>query len=322
MDRRRFIGTVASGLVIAPLGVVAQHMARMFRIGVLEPFPASDPVNMLIRQSLADAGYVEGKNIAIEWRYAEGHSGNLPALAAELAQLKLDAIMAIGDLAIKAARQATPTTPIIAGTDDLVGEGHVANLAHPGGNVTGVSILSSELNAKRLELLNAVVPTARRVIALWDPATGTFHLPALRAVAARLGVTVNVLEVHRSEDLGAAFESARAWRAEALIPLASPLLHSLRAAIIDQAARNRLPAIYQWAESAREGGLMAYGPTQAEAFREMCVQLDRILKGANPGALPVEQPTKFELVINLKTANTLGLTIPSSLLLRADEVIQ
>ena len=172
MNRRRFISTVAGALVVAPLDVAAQ-MARMFRIAVIDPFPASDPWNMLIRRILADLGYVEGKSIAIEWRNVE------PALASELTQLKLDAIIAIGASAIQAARQATSTTPIIAGTDDLAGEGHVANLSHPEGNVTGVSILSSELNAKRLELLNAAVPTAVRVAVLWDPATGTFHLPAL-----------------------------------------------------------------------------------------------------------------------------------------------
>jgi putative ABC transport system substrate-binding protein len=316
MNRRRFISTVAGGLVVASLDVVAQQTAKMFRIAVIDPFPASDPVNIRIRRILADLGYVEGKSIAIEFRYVE------PDLAAELARLKLDAIMAIGDLAIQAARQATSTTPIIAGSDDLAGEGHVTNLAHPGGNVTGVSILSSELNAKRLELLNEAVRTAVRVAVLWDPATGTFHLPALHAVAARLGLALNVLALRRPEDLPDAFESARAWHAEALNVLASPFLGTLWKSIFDHAARNRLPAIYQSAEAAREGGLMGYGPTLAEIFRQMCIQLDRVLKGAKPGDLPVEQPTKFELGINLKTATVLGITIPQSLLLRADDVIR
>ena len=204
MNRRRFIGSVAGGLVVASLDVVAQQMAKMFRIEVIDPFPASDPVNLLIRRILGDLDYVEGKSIRIEWRSVES------ALASELPRLKLDAIMAIGDLAIQAARQATSTTPIIAGTDDLAGEGHVANLTHPGSNVTGVSIMSSELNGKRLELLNAAAPTAVRVAVLWDPATGTFHLPALHAVAARLGVVLKVLEIRRPEDLDDAFEAARA----------------------------------------------------------------------------------------------------------------
>jgi putative ABC transport system substrate-binding protein len=316
MNRRRFISTVAGGLVVASLDVVAQQMAKMFRVAVIDPFPASDPVNMLIRRILGDLGYVEGKSIAIEWRNVE------PALASELTQLKLDAIMAIGASAIQATRQATSTTPIIAGTDDLAGEGHVVNLAHPEGNVTGVSILSSELNAKRLELLNAAVPTAVRVAVLWDPATGTFHLPALHAVAARLRVALNVLEVRRPEDLDNAFESARAWHAEALNVLASPFLGTLWKRIFDHAARNRLPAIYQSADAARQGGLMGYGAMLAEIFRQMCIQLDHIFKGSKPGDLPVEQPTKFELGINLKTAEALGITIPQSLLLRADDVIR
>jgi putative ABC transport system substrate-binding protein len=316
MNRRRFVGAVAGGLVVPSLDVVAQKMAKMFRIVVIDPFPASDPVNMLIRRILGDLGYVEGKSIAIEWRNFE------PDLASELTQLKLDAIMAIGASAIQAARQATSTTPIVASSDDLAGEGHVANLAHPEGNVTGVSILASELNAKRLELLNAAVPTAVRVAVLWDPATGTFHLPALHAEAARLRVALKVLEVRRPEDLDGAFESARAWHAEALNVLASPFLATLWKRIFDYAAQNRLPAIYQFAEAARQGGLMGYGPMLSEALRQMCIQLARILKGSKPRDLPVEQPTKFELVINLKAAEVLGITIPQSLLVRADEVIQ
>jgi len=316
MNRRRFISTVAGGLAVAAIDAVAQKMARMFRIVVIDPFPVSDPVNTLMRQILGDLGYIEGKSIAIEWRNFE------PDLASELRQLKLDAIMAIGAPAIQAARQATSTTPIIASSDDLAGEGHVANLSHPEGNLTGVSILASELNAKRLELLNAAVPTAARVAVLWDPATGTFHLPALHAEAARLRVALNVLEVRRSEDLDSAFESARAWHAEALNVLASPFLGTLWTRIFDYAAQNRLPAIYQFAEAARQGGLMGYGPMLAEALRQMCVQLDRILKGSKPRDLPVEQPTKFELGINLKTAEALGITIPQSLLLRADDVIR
>ena len=316
MNRRRFISTVAGGLVVASLDVVAQPMAKIFRIAVIDPFPPSDPVNMLIRRILADLGHVEGKSIAIEWRNVE------PALASELTQLKLDAIMAIGASAIQAARQATSTTPIIAGTDDLAGEGHVANLAHPEGNVTGISILSSELNAKRLELLNAADPAAVRVAILWDPATGTFHLPALHAEAARLRVALNVLEVGRPEDLDNAFESARAWHTEAINVLASPFLGTLWKRIFDHAARSRLPAIYQSADAARQGGLMGYGPMLAEVFRQMCTQLDRSLKGARPRDLPVEQPTKFELAINLKTAEALGIAIPQSFLLRADDVIR
>lgn len=275
-----------------------------------------------MRQALRDVGYVEGRDIAVEWRYAEGQTTRLPALAAELARLELDAIVAIGDLAIRAVRQLTTTTPIIAGSDDLVGEGHVASLARPGGNVTGVSILAAELNAKRLEILKEAVPTASRVSVLWDPATGTFHLSTLHAAARTLRVELKVHEVRSAEDLNREFEAARAWRAEALNVLASPTLHALRQRIIDQAALNRLPAIYQWEESVGAGGLMSYGPVRPDAYRAICIQLGRVLKGARPADVSVLQPTTFELIINLKTAKTLGITIPPSLLLRADEVIQ
>jgi ABC-type uncharacterized transport system substrate-binding protein len=185
-----------------------------------------------------------------------------------------------------------------------------------------VSILASELNAKRLETLKAAVPTASRVAVLWDPATGNFHLAPLEAVARKLKVALKIEEIRRAEDLNRAFESARVWRAEAVNVLASPLLHALRQSIIDHAARSRLPAIYQWEESATSGGLMSYGPSRRDVFQVIGVQLDRVLKGAKPGDLPVEQPTKFELVINLKTAKALGLKIPPALLQRADQVIE
>jgi putative tryptophan/tyrosine transport system substrate-binding protein len=312
---------LALGLALAPSMAEAQQPTKVHRVGILFPYAAADPLNGQMQQALRDLGYVEGRTIAMEWRYVGDDSARLPALAAELAQLELAAIITIGDRAIRATRQATPTTPIIAGSDDLVGEGHVASLARPGGSVTGVSILASELNAKRLEMLKAAVPKVSRVIVLWDPATGEFHLASLEAVARKLNVALKIEEVRRLEDLKRAFESARAWRAEAVNVLASPLLHTLRQRIIDHAARNRLPAIYQWGESATAGGLMSYGPGRRDVFRVIVVQLDRVLRGAKPADLPVEQPTKFELVINLKTARALGLTIPQALLLRADQVI-
>jgi putative tryptophan/tyrosine transport system substrate-binding protein len=308
-------------LLSAPLAAEVQR-GKVWRIGILEPYAASDPINEQIRQYLHEVGYSEGRNIAIEWRHGAGQTAAFPVLAAELARRKLDALVAIGEPAIRAAREATTRIPIIGGSDDLVGEGHVASLARPGGNVTGVSILASELNAKRLELLKQAVPTASRVAILWDPATGSFHLPLIHAVARTRSIELKVHEVRSGEDLKPAFEAARAWRADALSVLASPLLHALRQPIIDQAAQNRLPAIYQWEESVRAGGLMSYGPIRADVYRALCVQLDRVLRGAKPADLPVEQPTKFELVINLKTASALGLTIPQSLLVQADKVIE
>jgi len=209
----------------------------------------------------------------------------------------------------RAARKASAAIPIVAGSDDLVGEGHAVSLARPGGNVTGVSILAAELNAKRLEVLKAAVPVASRIAAFWHPATGEFHLPALHAVAHRLAIELNIQEVRRADDLSRAFEAVRASRAEAVNVLASPLVFSLRQVIIDQAARMRLPAIYQWSEAVREGELLSYGPTRAEVFRALAAKIDRVVGGAKASDLPVERPTTFELVINLKTAKALGLTM-------------
>jgi putative ABC transport system substrate-binding protein len=321
MNRCTFIYALAVVIGAAPLAF-AQPPARTPRIGMLRIFSATETTNEHARQALRESGYVEGKSILIEWRYADGKTERFPTLATELARLKLDAIVATGDLATRAVRQATTTIPVIAGSDDLVGEGHIASLARPGGNITGVSILASELNAKRLELLKAAVSTASRVAVLWDPATGTFYLPALDATARSLKVELKILEIRRLQDLDGAFKQARAWHAQALNVLASPLLNNLRGRIVDQAALNRLPAIYQWPESATAGGFMAYGSTLPNFWRAMVGQLDRVLKGANPAELPVVQPTRFHLVINLKTAKTLGLTIPPSLLLQADEIIQ
>lgn len=321
VNRRAFIYAISSVIGAARLAL-AQPPARMPRIGMLRIYGPSDAANENTRQALRDAGYIEGQNIVIEWRYADGKTERFPTLATELARLKLDAIVTTGDLAIRAVREATTTTPIIAGSDDLVGERHVASLARPGGNVTGVSILAAELNAKRLELLKEAVPTASRVAVLWDPASGAFHLPALEATARSLKIELKTLEIRRLRDLDGALKQAQAWRAQALNVLASPLLNSLRGFIVEQAAVNRLPAIYQWPATATEGGFMAYGPGLAEFWQAMVAQLNRVLKGANPAELPVVQPTRFHLVINLKTAKALGVDIPPTLLRRADEIIQ
>src|SRR5687767_4824863 len=223
-------------LLAAPLVAEAQPAVRVWRIGILEPYAANDPINEQIRQYLRELGYSE-ENMVIEWRHGAGETTRFPVFAADLARRKLDALMAIGEPAIRAARNATTTIPIIAGSDDLVGEGHVATLARPGRNVTGVSILASELNAKRLELLTQAVPSASRVAILWDPATGNFHLPLVQAVARTRNVELKVHEVRSAEDVKAAFDAARAWRADALNVLASPLLHALRQPIIDEADR-------------------------------------------------------------------------------------
>ena len=324
MDRRTFIAW-ACAFLGEPLAVEAQPrpVRKDWRIGILSPYAVDDAWSKELTQTLRDAGYVDGRNGKIEWRSAEGQTARFPALAGELVKLHVDVIMAVGSLAIRAARQATATIPIVAGSDDLVGEGHVVSLARPGGNITGVSILAGELNAKRLEVLKGAVPTASRVVALWDPATGEQHLRTLHTMARTLSVELNIQKVRSAEDLAPAFEAARAWRAEAVNVLASPLIWSLRHLVIDQAARTRLPAIYQWGEAVgRDGGLLSYGPSRAEVFRISIAKIDRVLAGGKPSELPVEQPTKFELVINLKTAKALGLTIPPSLLQQADQVIQ
>ncbi|MGH7304368.1 MAG: ABC transporter substrate-binding protein [Candidatus Rokuibacteriota bacterium] len=323
MDRRTFIACACT-LLGRPLAVEAQpqQAPRNWRIGILAPYALGDPVSKELAQALGDMGYVDGRNGNIEWRSAEGRTERFPSLAEQLVKLQVGAILAIGDLAIRAARQATATLPIVAGSDDLVAEGHVVSLARPGGNVTGVSILAAELNAKRLEVLKAAVPKASRIAALWDPATGASHLETLRAMARGLSVELSIQQVRRADDLSHAFQVARAWHAGAVNILASPLIWSLRQLVIDQAARTRLPAIYQWSEAVREGGLLSYGPTRAEVFRALAAKIDRVLTGAKPSELPIEQPTKFELVINLKTAKTLGLTIPPSLLTQADQVIK
>jgi putative ABC transport system substrate-binding protein len=320
LKRREFI-TLLGGIASVSCSHGGLAAPNLPRVGVLEPYAATDP-RYRVAQALHDVGFEEGRDIFVEWRYAEGHIERVPALAIDLVRLKLDAIVAIGDVAIRALRRETTTIPIVAGTDDLVGEGHAASLAHPGGNVTGLSILASELNAKRLEVLKEAMPSACRVAVLWDSATGTFHLPILRSVAQALGVELQVHEVTGNENLNKALDAAQAWGADSLNVLASPTLHALRRPIIEQAAARRLVAIYQWGESAREGGLMSYGPFRTEVYQGLARQLARVLKGANPSELPVEQPTRFELVINLKTAKALGLTIPPLLLARADEVIE
>ena len=315
MKRRVFI--VGVGSVLAARASAAPPL-----VGILGPWSATDPVVGMLKRAMSEVGFTESKNIVVEWRLADGKIERLPTLARELVQLTPAAIVTAGDEGIRAVRRATTTIPIVAGSDDLVREGHVASLAKPGGNVTGVSILGGELNGKRLELLKEAVPSVSRVAVLWDPGTAGPAIEPLVALGRTLGVEVNVLKIRRFEDLDPAFETARAWRADGLNVLASPLLQALRGPIMERAARYRLPAIYQWEEFVREGGLMAYGPIFPDMLRQLFLQLDRVLKGARPADLPVAQPTRFGLAINLGTAKALGITIPASLLVRADQVVR
>lgn len=317
--KRRALLVMTLAALAAPHAALAQR--TLPRVGILEPYSATDP-GYRVHEALGDEGLVEGRDLLIDWRFGEDRLDRLPALAAELVRPRPDAIVAIGDPAIRSVREAAPTIPIVAATDDLVGEGHAESLAHPGGMVTGLSILASELNTKRLELLKETVPRAGRISVLWDPNTGRFHLPALEATARTLDIALQILEVRDREMLERAIDAAVAGGADAINVLASPLLHGLRQAIIDRLAMTRIPAIFQWGDTARQGGFMAYGPGRAAAYRTTVQQLARVLAGARPADIPVAQPTEFELVINLRTARALGLAIPPAIFARASEVIE
>jgi putative ABC transport system substrate-binding protein len=329
MDRRAFIGTLAGGLFAAPLVAEAQQAAKITRIGFLgNSATALGHLRDAFHQGLRDLGYVEGRNLVIEYRYAEGQLERFPALAAQLVALKVEVIVAPPTPAAQAAKRATTTIPIVfAGAGDPVTSGLVTSLARPGGNITGLSGLSPELVGKCLEQLKQAVPGVSRVAVLWQP--GAFGertekdiLKAAEVAARALGVRLQVVEARVPADFDRAFSDMTGARAGALAVLTSNMFVTERRRLVDLAAKNRLPAVYNVREFVDAGGLMAYGPNLADLYRRAATYVDKILKGAKPGDLPVEQPTKFELVINLKTAKALGLTIPQSLLGRADQVIQ
>jgi len=311
-------------LVTGPLGAQAQRAPTVSRVGVLYP-GGSAPLSHRMeafRQGLREFGFVEGTNISIEIHHADGSSDRLASMAAELVRREVRVIATSGDFATRVVQQTTTTIPIVAFTDDLVGAGLVASYARPGGNTTGISILAPELNAKRLQLLKEMSPGIARVAVLWDPATGAAQLKAMEGVSRSLGVQLLILEVRGPNDLDGAFTTARNERAGAVNVLASPLLASFSHKIIDLAANNRLPAIYQWRENAEAGGLMSYGPILLDTWRQTGLLVGKVLRGAKPSDLPIEEPTNFELVINLKTATALGLRVSPSLLSRAERVIQ
>jgi putative ABC transport system substrate-binding protein len=277
------------------------------------------------REGLRDLGYVEGRDIVLEFRWAEGKLDRLPELAAELVGLRVDLIHTLSTPAAIAARHATTTIPIVfTGVGDPVGTGVVSSLAHPGGNVTGVSIMATELSGKRLEILREMVPKVSRVAMLWNATNPGMVLRAheIEAAATKLGVTIQSLGVHDLIAFDHAFASIANGGAGALITLIDPFTRQHRQRIVDFAAQRHLPALYEAREFVESGGLICYGPSLLAIQRRSAAYVDKILKGVKPADLPVEQPTTFELVINLKTAKALGLTIPQSLLLRADEVIQ
>jgi putative ABC transport system substrate-binding protein len=327
VDRRAFIGTLASGLLPAPLAAEAQQAAKIARIGYLGR-KANSHLHAAFLQGLRDLGYVEGRNVVIEVRDAEGRNERLPALAAEVVALKVDVIVAVATPSALAAKQATKTIPVVfTALADPVTSGLVTSLARPGGNITGVSFLAPEQVGKRLERLKEAVPGVSRVAVLWQPGdvpeTTAKNLLKEAEVAARaLGVRVQFVEARRPADFDRAFSEMTKAHANALSVLTSAMFFNERRRLVDLAAKHRLPAVYPWREGADSGGLMSYGPNVADLYRRTAFYVDKILKGAKPGDLPVEQPSKFELVINLKTAKALGLTIPPSLLQRADQVIE
>ncbi len=327
--RLAFTTTLALVGLFSPVAAEAQQAAKIARIGFLAGNLAAGSYNVeAFRQGLRDLGYVEGRSVVIEYRDAEGKLDRFPALAAELVALKVDVIVASGTLAALAAKQATRTLPIVfSPAGDPVGSGLVTSLARPGGNVTGLSAFAPELVGKRLELLTQAVPGVRRVAFLWQPGglgerTEKDILKEAEVAARALGVRLQLVEARGPADFDRAFSDMTRARAGALTVLTSNMFVTERRRLVDLAAKNRLPAVYNVREFVDAGGLMAYGPNLADLYRRASTYVDKILKGTKPGDLPVEQPTKFELVINLKAAKTLGLTIPQSLLGRADHVIQ
>ena len=329
IDRRALAGALTAALMTPPLTALGQNTARVYRVGILRPTapPLSASEAMVatgITAALREIGYVEGRNLVIDARWAAGQLDRLPALARELVQAKVDVILAVGSPAVRAAKDATATIPIVLwGNFDPVALGLVASLAQPGGNVTGVLIApDGTLAGKKIELLKAAVPRATRM-ALLAPEDPGFRLQVqeARTAAVALGIDLLVTEVGGG-DYERAFAAIAAQRPGALFVGAHTSFSRDREQIIALAAKHRLPAMYEWREQVAVGGLMSYGSSLPVFYQRLASFVDRILKGANPGTMAVERPTRFELVINRKTARALGLTIPQSLLLRADEVIE
>ena len=325
IDRRTFLGTIAGGLLTAPLAAEAQRAGKVYRVGFLWDSPAVFPDAIeAFRQGLRDLGYVEGRNIAIEYRWAEGKPERIRELAEELVRLKVDVIVAPASIYVEAAKRATSTIPIIFMSHaDPISSGHVASLARPGGNITGLSLMMTETSAKGLELLKEAVPGLSRVAVIWDPATPS-HKPALNAVEVRgrpLGLRIQPVAVRSATEFDSAFSAISRERADAVLVLSTPLFIAGAKRLAELAIAHKLPSLFGPRHHVEAGGLMSYSPDRVEVWRRGAIYVDKILKGAKPADLPVQQPTKFELVINLKTATALGLTIQPSLLRRADEVI-
>ena len=324
ITRRAFIASLIA--VVAPLAAQAQQAGKVYRIGFLWESPAVYPDAIEgFRRTLRDLGWVEGKNVAIDYRWAEGRYDRLHDLAEELVRLKVDVIVAPSSVYAEAAKRATSTIPIVFVVHaDPIGSGHVASLARPGGNITGLTIIMTETNVKALELLKEAVPGLSRVAVLWNPATPS-HGPGLKAVevAGRaLGLQLQSVPVRSATEFDSAFLAIVRERAGGVLVLSTPLFIAGGRQLAELAIKHKLPTMFGPRENAETGGLLSYGPDRADLFRRAATYVDKILKSAKPADLPVQQATKFELVINMKTAKALGLTIPPSVLRRADQVIQ
>jgi putative tryptophan/tyrosine transport system substrate-binding protein len=320
VKRREFI-TLLGGATAWPLAARTQQ-GHLPVVGVLRPNAKdTEPFAEPFRRYMKAIGWEEGRNIRFLFAWMEGRNERAQLLAGDFVAQNVDLIVTFGDPAIRAAQRATQSIPIVGMTDDMVGSGLVASLARPGGNTTGVSILAPELNVKRLELLHEFVPQARRIAVLADPSTISTDAQ-LTSAARDLGVELVLFEVQNPAQIGGPLDAIAAAKVEAVNVLASPQLYGARYLIIERLRNARLPAIYQFPEAAEEGGLLSYGPRLLLCFRHVVSLVDKVLRGAKPADLPIEQPTKFELVVNLKTASAIDMTIPVTLLLRADEVIE
>ena len=328
MNRRRdLIIALGASALVAPLGSFAQQQAKVWRVGFLSGSPASvsSPNTAAFLKGMGELGYIEGKNLVVEWRFADGNFERLPGLAADLVQSKVDVIVAVASPAIGAAQRATTTIPIVmATTGDPVGSGFVKSLARPGGNITGFSNMGGDIGPKLFDLLRSVVPKLSRVAVLVSPTSTTYRTisESVQDAAQQAGVKTLVVEASSPQEVENAFSMMARENADAVIVGASTFFSLQKRQVAELALKFRMPSMFGNPANVEAGGLMSYGYRVADNYQRSATYVDKILKGAKPGDLPVEQPVTLELVVNLKTANALGLTIPQSLLVRADEVIQ
>jgi putative tryptophan/tyrosine transport system substrate-binding protein len=321
MRRRQFITLLGCSLIAAPFVARAQLADRIYRIGMLLPLPAEILAGFF--DELRRLGFVEGRNLKVDRGGASAPYDQFSAIAAGLVAAGVDAILCAGDAAARAAQAATRTIPILAVADDMIGSGLVPSLSHPGGNMTGISILAANLDGKRQDLLIDLLPAMRHMAALSDVRTTTpVQLERVQEVARSRGVELSIQSVERREEIVPAIDAAKAAGAAALNVLASPFLHENAQTIVMRTAELRMPAMYQWPDIAEQGGFAGYGPRFTEIFRQWARQLAKVLVGVAPADLPVEQPTRFELVINLRAARGLGIDVPPTLLVRADAVVE